>query len=664
MKKTLFLSFILTALTLWGGPKDTIRTNFRLDFYMNEPQAEFLVRLPDSSAYAAATVTLFPPAAQAVSVSGEPGQILSLNVPIGRLPEGLTEMRYTVVSPQGVAEEGKAVLRKLPYKWNAVQVDRKTGGVIVRGMPLIPYGFYCYSPVQPMIQEEEAVRGFNLVSPYQNIPRSDRKMRKVYMDRAAELGMKVNYNLLSVATGGTGYDRNQDSVRRVEMLKDEVRAFKDHPALLSWYLADEPDGRNTPVETLRELYRIVKEIDPYHPISIVFMHYGSERKYADCYDISMGDLYPVPTKPVAGVASFQKSMSESLALQKGIWLVPQSFGGNEWWTREPTAKEIRAAVYMGLLNGSRGFQYFIRHGQNGFPKSTAAWGEASAIALEIAEMTPYVLSGEQAPQVKSDDPTVEAKAWARGENRIIAAVNKENRPKDLVLHVDGWNYTGDLKVPFENRTIRVVDGTITDMIDGFGTRVYKLEADPVLAARPDSINVVDPGFEANTSVGVPNAVYAQVGKGRGSTYFVDSRTAHSGEHSLRLTTHKTGEGVTLQHFPIIVDSSRTYVLSFWAKAADAQEFPLNKNYVNARGKVKVEKIRPEVPTVNVTARLKGRLLVDENFAIESPEWQRYQVEVRVERQPGKGREGITLNFRLDTRAMIWMDDISFLPKEE
>lgn len=104
--------------------------------------------------------------------------------------------------------EGLAELKKLPYKFNAVQVDRKTGGVIARGMPLIPYGFYCYSPVQPMIQEEEVVRGFNLISPYQSIPNSDRKMRKVYMDRAAELGMKVNYNLLSVATAGTGYNRN------------------------------------------------------------------------------------------------------------------------------------------------------------------------------------------------------------------------------------------------------------------------------------------------------------------------------------------------------------------------------------------------------------------------------------------------------------------------
>lgn len=662
MKKALFIFLALASIGLYGQSKD-IRAAFRLDYYMEEPTAEFVVCLPEDSTYLGATVRLTSDSGQMYSTLVEqPGGMVGLEVPIADLAEGSHRFQYAVQTDKGMVE-GLAELKKLPYKFNAVQVDRKTGGVIARGMPLIPYGFYCYSPVQPMIQEEEVVRGFNLISPYQSIPNSDRKMRKVYMDRAAELGMKVNYNLLSVATAGTGYNRNQDPEERRQMFIEEIKAFKDHPALLSWYLADEPDGRNTPVEVLRELYQLIKSIDPYHPVSIVFMHYGSERKYIDCYDISMGDLYPVPTKPVAGVAKFQKSMSDALQLEKGIWLVPQSFGGNEWWTREPTAGEIRASVYMGLLNGSRGFQFFIRHGQNGFPKSTTAWGEAAAVALEVAEMTPYVLSGQPAPKVAASDSMVEARAWTRGKNMMIAAVNKENTPKDLVLQVEGWDFTGELKVPFENRTIQVRNGVIEDKIDALGSRVYKLEADPVLTTSLDSLNVVDPSFEANTSVGVPNAVYAQVGKGRGSTYFVDSRTAHTGEHSLRLITHKNGEGVTLQHFPIIVDSARTYTLSFWAKAGAQEEFPQEKNYVNARGKVKVEKIRPVDPVVNVTARLKGRTLVDENFTIDSPQWKRYQVDVYVQQQPGKGREGITLNFRLDTRAMIWMDDICFTPKE-
>ena len=46
------------------------------------------------------------------------------------------------------------------------------------------------------------VKGFNLISPYQKILPETLSERKAYMDRCAELGMKVHYNLLSVSGGG------------------------------------------------------------------------------------------------------------------------------------------------------------------------------------------------------------------------------------------------------------------------------------------------------------------------------------------------------------------------------------------------------------------------------------------------------------------------------
>jgi hypothetical protein len=358
-------------------------------------------------------------------------------------------------------------------------------------------------------------------------------------------------------------------------------------------------------------------------------------------------------------------MSQAVFLKKGVWLVPQAFGGNEWWTREPTKNEIRAATYMGLVNGSTGFQYFIRHGQNGFPKSTAAWAEAGAIALEFAEMTPYVLSGADAPKVFVNDTMVDVRAWKRGENLMIAAVNKENKPKDVTIAVDGWGYSGEVKVPFENRMQPVFRGVITDKMLGFDTKVYKLETDPMLLPVMNTQNVVvDADFEMNTSVGVPNGVYAQVGKGRGATYFIDARTAWTGEHSLRLITPKTGEGVTLEHFPVIVDSARTYTISFYAKAGAKEEFPLHRSYTDQRGRVQVEKLKADEPVLNVSLRHRGRRLVNKNIAINSLEWKRYTVDVYVDVQPRAGREGLVLSFTLGTRSMIWIDSVSLLPVGE
>ena len=662
MKKNLFLILTLAVcISAFAVPKN-VKTAWRLDYYMNEPTAQYLVYTPDSTLWDNTQITLSSPSGEKYTANAEKGKISIIEIPITTLKEGRHPFSAVIKSDFTTIEK-KDTLVKMPYQFNATQVDRKTASVISRDMPIIPFGFYCYSPVQSTIAEEEVVQGFNLMSPYQNIPRTKISMRKVYMDSAAELGMKVNYNLLSVATGGTGYNKKQDPAERLEMLKNEVRTFKDHPALISWYLADEPDGRKTPPEDIISLYKEIKKIDPYHPVTIVFMHRGTARKYAEGLDIAMGDLYPVPRAPLSGVYTFQKELSDEFFLEKAIWLVPQAFGGNEWWKREPTAAEMRAATYMGLLGGSHGFQYFIRHGQNGFPKSTTAWAQAGAMSLEIAEMAPYILSGDEAPQVNVSDSMTEAAAFSRGKNMIIIAVNKENKPKDFSISINGEDKSKIVAVPFENRTVLMNKGVITDKMLGYDTKVYKI-TDGVITPIKDTTNaVVDGDFEQNTSVGVPDAVYAQVGTGRGSTYFIDSRTAHSGEHSLRLNTYANGTGVILQHFPMIVPSGKTYTVSFWAKCGDEKEFPLRKNVVNSRGKVKTQKIKAERPTLNVNLRHLGKALIDTDIEITSAEWTLYTIDVPVEKQPGQGRDGITLNICLKNRGSIWIDDISFREKK-
>ena len=59
--------------------------------------------------------------------------------------------------------------------------------------------------------------------------------------------------------------------KQEKLLREEVNAFRDHPALLSWYISDEPVGQGVPPDSLEFAYSIIKELDPYHPVAIVFM---------------------------------------------------------------------------------------------------------------------------------------------------------------------------------------------------------------------------------------------------------------------------------------------------------------------------------------------------------------------------------------------------------
>src|SRR5665811_1626808 len=163
--------------------------------------------------------------------------------------------------------------------------------------------------------------------------------RKTYMDRCAQLGMKVNHNLLSVSGSG-GVGSKIDDITNEEKRKRliaEIITFRDHPALLGWYVSDEPNGNDISPEQLEEIYRTVREKDPWHPVSIVFMApFMSSKKYADALDIVMADPYPIPNLPVTIVGETAGQLKTEFKGKRPFWIVPQAFGGGELWGREPT----------------------------------------------------------------------------------------------------------------------------------------------------------------------------------------------------------------------------------------------------------------------------------------------------------------------------------------
>ena len=469
----------------------------------------------------------------------------------------------------------------LPYKPNEVKTDRLTGGLIVNRRQFFPFGFYCYSPVYPTLPEEEVVRGFNMISPYQKILPETLQERKAYMDRCAQLGMKVHYNLLSVSGGGgvgskmEGYTDEQ----KRELLIKEIKTFMDHPALLAWYISDEPTGNKVSPETLEEIYEVVKETDPWHPVSIVFMApFLSSKKYTNAVDIVMADPYPIPDLPASMVGEITGKLKKEFKGEKPVWIVPQAFGGGELWEREPSIQEIRSMTYQSVVNGATGIQYFVRQGLNSFPKSVSTWSECGRMALEIAELTPWLLSDEEANSVVSSSKNITVTSRLHNGQLIVLAVNKVNEPQRVDISITGIG-NSKAKVIFENRSVSVNSGLITDLLPSYGSQVYLIDLNKSKEEFPSwSGNLIkDSGFEDITSTGIPAACYARTGGDRGATYFLDSREHIEGCHSLRIITPKDSNSVTIRFFPVSVTSGKSYLLSIWAKSDPEQRPEAQKN---------------------------------------------------------------------------------------
>jgi hypothetical protein len=576
MVKRVFIVSAFLFLTLQQAFPQSIDTvsfkiNTRLSFYTFENSGDIILFVPANLIYNKYTVDIKVNEITKGSWTGIPGKkIFTVSFTIDMQP-GDYKITAEINSVWGKSKyKASNDLFILKYKSNEVKTDRLTGGLIVNKKPFFPFGFYCYFPVYPTLPEEEAVKGFNMISPYQKIDPESFNQRKAYMDRCAQLGIKVHYNLLSVSGGGgvgSKIDGLSDQEKKERLVK-EINAFKDHPALLAWYIADEPNGYNIPPDSLIKIFHTVKELDPWHPVSIVFMApFLQSKNYVNALDIVMADPYPLPDLPASYVGNVTSTLSSEFTGKRPLWIVPQAFGGGELWGREPTIQEIRSMTYQAIINGARGIQYFVRQGLNRFPKSPATWNECGRMAVETAELTPWLLSDEEKIPISSGSNNILVTSALHNGQIMIMAVNKVNSPQSAYFKISK-SLSGKIKVLFENRDINITGGNFSDQMAAFGSQVYIFD----LKSSKDTIKpwpgnlIRDPGFEDTSSPGVPSACYAWGNGERGATYFIDSQEHIEGNHSLRLITPQDNGSIRLRFFPVPVLPGVTYMISIHAKS--------------------------------------------------------------------------------------------------
>ena len=553
----------------------------------------------------------------------------TLTVPLAQLPEGRSTLLCTLLADGKELAVARTELLRVPPKQGAVKIDGVSRGLLVDDLPLLPFGFYCVFPVGSL-PEDEATQGFTHIAPYQSRAEGHTAETlaqiRAYLDRCAALGLKVHYDIRQLAQAPA-------SEEKWARLKAEVDAFRDHPALLCWYLCDEPAGQRIEPSVLEQAYRFVKELDPYHPITIVFCVPNRAEEYLNAMDIMMADPYPIPSRPVTLVSEWTEQLRQVTRDRMPLWIVPQAFGGGEWWQREPSFREERVMTYLALIHGATGIQYFIRRAPIGNPISPSLWSECRRLSLEAAELTPWLLSTEVKPRVASDSGAVHVAAWRHRGDILILAANTENRPKPLRLKLTDLAYTGQARVLFESRAVPLDGGALAEPIDAFGTRAYLVPVEPVAAetipVAPENLTT-NASFEEQANVGTPDACYVSVGADRGASLFVDARVARHGRHSLRLTTPVEGQGLTVRPFPVRLQQAQTYRLSIWAKAT--------------------------APGLRFELGIGGLDVAPQSFEL-STEWQEYAL-------TGKALEALSragIHFRLVSSGTAWLDLLQLVP---
>ena len=628
-----FILFILLCCVCMPvKAEEVIKVTSRMNYYTNEQKAEIIAFLPEGEA----TATIDQ---DNRSYPLKAGANL-LSVDIARLKMGSNTWKVTI-RQNGVDTSYPVELVRLAQKPNEVKIDRMTGNLLVDGWQWLPVGFYSsLNGANFDFLRSEVTQGINLYSPYHNITDDNRADRMAYLDLCAQLGIKVNYNVCSLAgSQGVGLSINATPEEKLALLREEILRVKDHPALLSYYIADEPDGQGVSPETLKRSYDLIHQLDPYHPVTVVIISSLPARRYADTYDIIMADPYPIPNAPATEAPRMISEIYQQMRYEKAVWLVPQVFGGGEIWTREPSAREVRLMIYGSVLAGARGVQGFHRMPDSGSP---LLWNGFKEVAVELQQIAPYLY--DTCPlTVATDNKQIVARLYHKEDKVLVVAQNLSNEPQPVTLTLpEPLPGNSVAQLIFENRQLPVDHQQLHDILPPMETGVYKIALKEKESAVVRGNLLVNPSFEESVEAGQITGGKGGAG-GKGATLLPDTRIAFDGETSLRLNNPFPNAGAVRGLFPIDNESDRTYILSVWART-DARSLALNQ----AKG----EKMR---------FRLSLSSLGEDTFEL-TDKWKRYELVCPPKNYKRTHHGGASGAISLISEGTAWFDLAQITPE--
>ena len=402
-------------------------------------------------------------------------------IDMAKVPVGRARVRASLMRRGGQeAASAECALTKLPPSPVAVKIDQRSRTFIADGKPFVPFTacflrtFWHYDRIDEILGQIKA-RGFNTIcatfSYRGSVERATDGQTRGVLDRAHRLGLKVIIWLVPPGrpdeTGKVKSIRSRAPELVSRWAEEEVRYMipraRDHPALLAWYLFDEPGGPLVEADLCGKLVRLAKELDPYHPAYLnhsgfraAFNHYKAR---IPSEAVCITD-YPIPSRPAGSVAQDVALEFKAAEGRKPVMIWLQLWGGRG---RYPTPDEERCMTYLALIHGATGLKYW--------PMVTCSKllnDRVVELAEEVERLTPAIVSTQPRQRLEASVEAVDAVMLTCGHERYVLAANRGPRPVHARIRAGAQ---AEVEVLFEKRTIACA-GDIADAFEPYARHVY------------------------------------------------------------------------------------------------------------------------------------------------------------------------------------------------
>jgi hypothetical protein len=305
----------------------------------------------------------------------------------------------------------------------AVSINRLHRSLMKDGKPFMAFGIAISEPKEWQF-EDIARQGFNTVALFLPALKEAKEAKKsidstlAQLDAAQGKGLQV----IPLVTHERGTNLRQ-------MIHEKIRfmeAFKNHPAILCWWILDEPTQRlaYNPEKDGFEFYQAAKAADPSRPSFInenVWREGDWLTGFMQSTDIISVDLYPIGQyqNPLRAVADRVSAMNrEGLLARKpsAFWL--QLYGYYDA-PREPTSDEQRAMTYLVFIRGVRLIFYWMYK-----PMNQVLWESLKPLFEELKQISEVVMQDHSRwHSVGTVQLQIHYALWEAGEKFYLIACN-------------------------------------------------------------------------------------------------------------------------------------------------------------------------------------------------------------------------------------------------
>lgn len=372
----------------------------------------------------------------------------------------------------------ETVIWKLPFQAGEVWLD-KYGITHIEGEKFLPFGWFEFGP-------RHKTPEFNTSQIYTRSFGPVEAARK-RLDDFHALGRKAVLFPYSDTSGKWQWPLFENKYRKgnltdgqKEIIRNFVNGIKDHPAVLAYYLADEPENWDHDSAWYVQLQEFLTEIDPYHPTLMLNWGIDGIKKYYAGCDILIPDCYPnyfednSMEKPLWSTSQWVRTAS----VLRPTWLVPQVFSWkltNEAGSkgRPPNFDELRNQIYQAFANECRGFLLYSWSDWSQMFEDTAIG--SYRLGTELALLKDFLLVPNAKESIEAEtlppDPHFQVALKLSTAGSCIIAVNTSLKPIQVTFKLKSPS-ARQFFVAGEKRMVKIKNNSFTDTLPPLASNIY------------------------------------------------------------------------------------------------------------------------------------------------------------------------------------------------